>query len=72
MCICFIRCYCNHDLCGLCFSGGSVMKDPKTRNSYGSCVNRQMTEKQLKLKAKLERENKLTWREIDKLINEVK
>lgn len=50
----------------------SRVKNPKTRNSYGSCVNRQMSEKQLKLKAKLERENKLTWREIDKLINEVK
>lgn len=50
----------------------SRVKNPKTRNSHGSCVNRQMSEKQLKLKAKLERENKLTWREIDKLINEVK
>ena len=47
------------------------MKDPKTRNSYGSCVNRQMSEKQLKLKAKLEREGKLTWREIDEEINKV-
>lgn len=47
-------------------------KNPKTRNSYGSCVNRQMTEAQLRLKAKLEREGKLTWQEIDREINKLK
>ena len=47
------------------------MKNPATRNSYKSCVNRIMSEAQLKLKAKLERENKLTWREIDEAINKV-
>lgn len=48
------------------------MKNPKTRNSYKSCVNRQMNEAQILLKINLEREGKLTWQEIDKLINEVK
>lgn len=47
------------------------MKDPKTRNSYKSCVNRSMTEAQTLLKIKLEREGKLTWREIDEAINKV-
>lgn len=47
------------------------MKDPKTRNSYKSCVNRSMTEAQILLKIKLEREGKLTWREIDEAINKV-
>lgn len=47
------------------------MKNPKTRNSHTSCVNRIMSEAQLKLKAKLEREGKLTWREIDEAINKV-
>jgi hypothetical protein len=54
----------------VCFSGGFV-KDPKTRNSHASCVNRILNEKQLMLKIKLERENKLTWREIDEAINKV-
>ena len=47
------------------------MKNPKTRNSHASCVNRIMSEAQLKLKAKLERDGKLTWRERDEAINKV-
>ena len=47
-------------------------KNPKTRNSYGSCVNRQMSEAQLKLQTKLRREGKLTWQEIDAEINKIK
>lgn len=47
------------------------MKNPKTRNSYSSCVNKIMNEQQLKLKDKLEREGVLTWQEIDKAINEL-
>ena len=46
-------------------------KNPKTRNSYSSCVNKIMNEQQLKLKDKLEREGVLTWQEIDKAINEL-
>lgn len=48
----------------------SKPKKPQTRNSYSSCVNRIMNEKQLLLKIKLERKG-LDWREIDKRINEV-
>ena len=44
------------------------MTNPKTRNSYSSCVNRILNEEQLKLKIKLERKN-LHWREVDKQIN---
>ena len=47
-------------------------KNPKTRNSYGSCVNRQMSEAQLKLQTKLRREGNLTWQEIDAEINKIK
>ena len=47
------------------------IKNPKSRNSYSSCVNRMMNEQQLKLKDKLEREGALTWQEIDKAINEL-
>ena len=47
-------------------------KHPKTRNSHGSCVNRQMSEAQLKLQSKLRREGKLTWQEIDVEINKIK
>ena len=47
-------------------------KNPKTRNSHGSCVNRNMTEPQLRLKSKLEKEGKLTWQEIDVEINKIK
>lgn len=47
------------------------MKNPKTRNTHISCVNRILNEKQLMLKIKLEREGKLTWREIDEAINKV-
>lgn len=45
-------------------------KNPKTRNSYGSCVNRQMTESQLKLQSELRRQG-VDWREIDKIINKI-
>ena len=48
------------------------MKNPKTRNSYRSCVNRQMNEAQLKLQTKLRREGELTWQEIDVEINKIK
>lgn len=47
-------------------------KSPKTRNSSSSCVNRIMTEAQLKLQTKLRREGKLTWQEIDAEINKIK
>lgn len=47
-------------------------KNPKTRNSYGSCVNTIMNEAQLKLQTKLRREGKLTWQEIDEEINKIK
>lgn len=47
------------------------MKNPKTRNTHTSCVNRILNEKQLMLKIKLEREGELTWREIDEAINKV-
>lgn len=47
-------------------------KHPKTRNSYRSCVNKIMTEPQLMLKSKLEKEGKLTWQEIDREINKLK
>mgnify|MGYP005989412007 CR=1 FL=1 len=47
------------------------IKNPKSRNSYSSCVNKIMNERQLKLKDKLEREGVLTWQEIDKAINEL-
>lgn len=46
------------------------MKNPKTRNSYSSVVNRIMQEPELRLKNKLERQG-LDWREIDKQINEL-
>ena len=46
------------------------MKNPKTRNSYSSCVNKIMREPELRLKIKLERQG-LDWREIDKQINEL-
>lgn len=46
------------------------MKNPKTRNSYSSVVNRIMQEPELRLKSKLERQG-LDWREIDKQINEL-
>ena len=46
------------------------MKNEKTRNSYSSCVNRILNEKQLLLKIKLERQG-VDWREIDKRINEL-
>jgi len=46
------------------------MKNPKTRNSYKSCVNRSMTEAQLRLQTKLRKEG-LHWREIDKRINQL-
>lgn len=49
---------------------GGIMKNPKTRNSYKSCVNRSMTEEQLKLQTKLRRQG-LHWREIDKQINQL-
>ena len=45
-------------------------KNPKTRNSYNSCVNKIMNEKQLMLKNELERQG-YDWREIDKRINEL-
>ena len=45
-------------------------KNPKTRNSYGSCVNRNMNEQQLRLQSKLRKEG-VHWREIDKRINEI-
>lgn len=47
-------------------------KNPKTRNSYSSVVNRQMSEAQLRLQTKLRREGKLTWQEIDAEINKIK
>lgn len=46
------------------------MKNPKTRNSFGSCVNKIMSEQQLRLKNELERKG-LDWREVDKRINEI-
>lgn len=46
------------------------VKNPKTRNSYSSVVNRQMTEQQLKLQSKLRKEG-VDWREIDKRVNEL-
>ena len=46
------------------------MKNPKTRNSYSSVVNRIMQEPELRLKNKLERQG-LDWREIDKQINKL-
>lgn len=46
------------------------MKNPKTRNSYSSCVNKIMREPELILKIKLERQG-FDWREIDKQINEL-
>lgn len=47
-------------------------KNPKTRNSYSSVVNKIMNEAQLKLQTKLRREGKLTWQEIDAEINKIK
>lgn len=47
-------------------------KNPKTRNSYNSVVNKIMNEAQLKLQTKLRREGKLTWQEIDVEINKIK
>lgn len=47
-------------------------KNPKTRNSYSSVVNRQMSETQLRLQTKLRQEGKLTWQEIDVEINKIK
>lgn len=46
------------------------MTNPKTRNSYSSCVNRILNEQQIKLKIKLERQG-LDWREVDKQINQL-
>lgn len=46
------------------------MNNPKTRNSYGSVVNKIMKEPELMLKIKLERQG-LHWREVDKQINEL-
>lgn len=46
------------------------MTNPKTRNSYSSCVNRILKEPELRLKDKLEREG-VPWQEIDKQINEL-
>lgn len=46
------------------------MTNPKTRNSYSSCVNRILNEQQIMLKIKLERQD-LDWREVDKRINEL-
>ena len=46
------------------------MKNPKTRNSHSSIVNRIMKEPELRLKNKLERQG-FDWREIDKQINEL-
>ena len=46
------------------------MTNPKTRNSYNSCVNRILNEQQIKLKIKLERQG-LDWREVDKQINQL-
>ena len=48
------------------------MKNPKTRNSYRSCVNKIMNEAQLKLQNKLRREGNLSWQEIDMEINKIK
>lgn len=45
-------------------------KNPVTRNSYKSCVNRSMNEKQLKLQSDLRKQG-LDWREIDEAINKV-
>lgn len=45
------------------------MTNPKTRNSYSSCVNRIMKEPELLLKIKLERQG-YDWRYIDKQLNE--
>ena len=47
-------------------------KNPKTRNSYKSVVNKIMNEAQLKLQTKLRREGNLTWQEIDAEINKIK
>ena len=46
-------------------------KNPKTRNSYTSVVNKIMNEEQLKLQTKLRRDGKLTWQEIDIEINKI-
>lgn len=46
------------------------MTNPKTRNSYSSCVNRIMKEPELLLKIKLERQG-YDWRYIDKRLNEL-
>lgn len=46
------------------------MTNPKTRNSYSSCVNRILNEQQIMLKIKLERQG-MDWREVDKRINEL-
>ena len=48
------------------------MKNPITRNSYNSVVNKIMNEAQLKLQTKLRREGELTWQEIDAEINKIK
>lgn len=50
----------------------SVIKNPKTRNSYGSVVNKIMSESQLTMQTELRREVKLTWQEIDVEINKIK
>lgn len=44
------------------------MKNPVTRNSYGSCVNRNMNEYQLRLQNEL-RNRDMEWPDIDKRIN---
>ena len=48
------------------------MKNPITRNSYNSVVNKIMNEAQLKLQTKLRQEGNLTWQEIDVEINKIK
>lgn len=48
------------------------MKNPTTRNSYRSVVNKIMNEAQLKLQTKLRREGNLSWQEIDDEINKIK
>lgn len=45
-------------------------KNPKTRNSYNSVVNKIMTEAQLKLQSELRKQG-VDWREIDKRVNEL-
>lgn len=46
------------------------VKNPKTRNSYNSVVNKIMNEAQLRLQSKLRKQG-LDWKEIDKRVNEL-